>query len=201
MTPPPDVRRVALTGGIASGKSYCLARFAALGVPTIDADALAHDAVAVGAPALGAIARRFGPAVIQADGHLDRDALGRIVFGDATARQDLERIIHPLVYAGIDRWFRAQAAPGCAIADVPLLFETGHAAEFAVVIVAHCRVDQQIERLIARGLSAVEARQRLEAQWPTEDKVRRADFAIDTSGDKAGTDRQVREVWERVCRT
>ena len=83
--------RVALTGGIATGKSFCLARFAALGVPVIDADLLARDAVAPGSPGLAAIASRFGPSVILGDGSLDRAALGSLVFVDRTARADLER--------------------------------------------------------------------------------------------------------------
>src|SRR4051812_17485409 len=87
--------RVALTGGIATGKSYCLARFAALGAPTIDADALAHNLVEPGTAALSAIVSRFGASILRPDGHLDRAALGRVVFADPAARRDLERIIHP----------------------------------------------------------------------------------------------------------
>src|SRR3954471_4384592 len=97
--------RVALTGSIATGKSYCLARFAALGAPTIDADALARDAVAPGSPGLAAIAATFGQDVLTADGSLDRPALGRIVFGDANARAALEAIVHPEVYRRIRDWF------------------------------------------------------------------------------------------------
>ena len=93
--------RVALTGGIATGKSYCLERFAARGVPTIDADLLAREAVAPGTPGLSAIAARFGTGLLAPDGTLDRPALGRIVFGDMKARAALEAIIHPEVYRRI----------------------------------------------------------------------------------------------------
>src|SRR4030095_5670439 len=118
-------KRVALTGGIATGKSYCLAQFAALRAPTIYAEHVAHQAVAPGTAGFEAVRSRFGAGVIGADGSLDRDALGRIVFSDADARRALEGIIHPAVYAAIQRWFDGLArqdsrAPG--IADIPLLY-------------------------------------------------------------------------------
>ena len=118
--------RAALTGGIATGKSYCLHRFASHGVPIVDADVLAREAVAPGTPGLRAIAERFGPDVMTAGGALDRAALGRIVFRDAKARAGLEAIVHPEVYRRIREWF-AQIPSGSslAIADIPLVFETG----------------------------------------------------------------------------
>ena len=102
--------RIALTGGIATGKSYCLRRFAELGVPAIDADRLARDAVAPGTPGLAAVAARFGGGVIAADGSLDRGALGRIVFADTRARAALEAIVHPEVYRRIREWSANQPA-------------------------------------------------------------------------------------------
>ena len=96
--------RAALTGGIATGKSYCLSRFAALGAATIDADRLARDAVAPGTPGLQRVVERFGAGILLPDGTLDRPALGRIVFGDRGARADLEAIIHPEVYRRIGEW-------------------------------------------------------------------------------------------------
>src|SRR5687768_9715019 len=94
----------ALTGGIATGKSYCLARFAALGVPVIDADQLAREAVAPGTRGLASVAERFGPAILLPDGTLDRPALAQIVFADRRARADLEAIVHPDVYRRIREW-------------------------------------------------------------------------------------------------
>src|SRR5438046_2164247 len=128
--------RVALTGGIATGKSYCLARFASFGVPVIDADQLARDAVAPGSRALEEVAARFGPSILLADGSLDRPSLGRIVFTDRAARADLEAIVHPDVYRRIGEWL-ASLPPGTrvAIADIPLLFETGHTHDFDRVVV------------------------------------------------------------------
>jgi dephospho-CoA kinase len=97
--------RAALTGGIATGKSYCLGRFASLGVPVIDADQLARDAVAPGTPGLRAVAERFGTHLIKPDGMLDRAALGGLVFSDRGARAALEAIIHPEVRQRIREWF------------------------------------------------------------------------------------------------
>jgi dephospho-CoA kinase len=191
--------RVALTGGIATGKSYCLARFATLGAPTIDADLLARQAVAPGTAGFEAIRSRFGSAVLTADGRLDREALGRVVFADADARRALEGIVHPAVYAAVHRWFETLGRSGhspIGIADIPLLYETGHAGEFDAVIVAACPAEQQLARLMARsGLSQEDAAQRIAAQWPMAEKVRRATHVIDTSVSFERTDAQVREVW------
>jgi dephospho-CoA kinase len=192
--------RVGLTGGIATGKSYCLARFAALGVPVVDADLLARDAVAPGSRALADVATRFGASILLPDGSLDRAALGRIVFTDRAARTDLEAIVHPEVYRRIGEWFAARPpATRLAIADIPLLFETGHDHDFERVIVAACDPQQQLRRLMQRdSLSEAEARARLNAQWPIEEKVARADYVIRTDGTVADTDSQVSTVYEML---
>ena len=191
----------ALTGGIATGKSYCVGRFAALGAQVIEADRLAREAVAPGTPGLAAVGSRFR-GVVRADGSLDRQALGRIVFTDARARADLEAIVHPEVYRRIREWsVNLPAATGLAIADIPLLFETGHEHDFDAVIVCACSPDEQVRRVIARdGLTEREARFRIAAQWPIEEKVRRADYVIRTDGDFAETDRQVAAVVRRLTR-
>jgi len=192
--------RVGLTGGIATGKSYCLARFATLGVPVVDADLLARDAVAPGSRALADVATRFGASILLPDGSLDRAALGRIVFTDRAARTDLEAIVHPEVYRRIGEWFAARPpATRLAIADIPLLFETGHEHDFERVIVAACDPQQQLRRLMQRdSLSEADARARLNAQWPIEEKVARADYVIRTDGSVADTDSQVRTVYEML---
>jgi dephospho-CoA kinase len=192
--------RAALTGGIATGKSYTLAQFAALGVQVIDADQLARDAVAAGSAGLDAVTSRFGIAVLEPDGTLDRRALGRIVFSDQTARADLEAIIHPEVYRRINQWLvNLPPATRIAIADIPLLYETGHRYDFDQVIVCACSPAEQIRRIMARdNLTAVEAKARLDAQWPIEEKVARADYVIRTDGSHAETDRQVRTVFEAL---
>jgi dephospho-CoA kinase len=190
--------RAALTGGIATGKSFCLSRFAALGAATIDADILARDAVAPGSVGLEQVIRRFGTGVLLADGRLDRPALGRVVFGDRAARADLEAIVHPLVYRRIDDWFAdLPSGTRVALADIPLLFETGHQHDFERVVVCACDAAEQLRRLVTRDrLTAAEARARLAAQWPVAEKVRRADYVIRTDGTFAETEAQVRQVYE-----
>jgi len=192
--------RAALTGGIATGKSYCLGRFAALGAATIDADQLARQAVEPGTPGLQRVVERFGAGILREDGTLDRPALGRIVFADRTARADLEAIIHPEVYRRIGEWFAdLPAGTRVAIADIPLLFETGQEHDFDRVIVAACAPAEQLRRLMARdALDEPAARARLDAQWPIDAKVARADYVIRTDGSFSETDLAVRRVFDRL---
>ena len=184
------MRRIALTGGIASGKSTILRGLQRRGIPAIDADVLARDVVAPGTPAAAAIRLRFGDALFTADGTLDRKGLAALVFQDGAARAALEQIVHPEVYARIAAWFAA--LPGdtpAAVADIPLLFETGRETDFDAVIVAACSPDVQIARVMARdGLSEAGARQRLAAQWPLAEKMRRADYVIRTDGPAGETE-------------
>lgn len=189
--------RVGLTGGIATGKSYVLEQFRKRGVPCLDADSLAHGVMTAGSEATAAIAARFGPEVLAADGSVDRGRLGPIVFADPAARKDLERIVHPAVYRAIAAGVRAFELTGgyrLVVVDVPLLFETGAEKQFDRVIVTECPPELQIARLLERGLSDAAARQRLAAQWPTADKAARADFVIRTGGAFAETDAQVERV-------
>ena len=192
--------RAALTGGIATGKSFCLMAFAALGAATVDADLLAREAVAPGTPGLARVIERFGPAILRADGSLDRAALGRLIFADRAARADLEAIIHPDVYRRIGEWSaNLPAGTRVSIADIPLLFETGHQHQFERIIVCACDPAEQVRRIMARDdLPAAEARERLAAQWPIEEKVARADYVIRTDGTFAETEQQVREVFGRL---
>jgi dephospho-CoA kinase len=203
---PHRLQRIALTGGIATGKSVTLRRLAELGAHTIDADVLAREAVAPGTPGLAAVVARFGSDVLDSQGRLDRARLGSIVFADASARADLEHIIHPAVYTAIEDWFAAKAkeaattaAPIVAIADIPLLYETGQAGLFDLVVVAACPPEVQLERLMARdGLSETDARRRLAAQLPIDDKRARADIVIDTSGTRNETVRAIDEAWRQI---
>jgi dephospho-CoA kinase len=193
--------RVALTGGIASGKSYVLDQFRRHGVPCLDADALAHGVTAAGTEATAAIAERFGADILAPDGAVDRARLGPVVFADPAARKDLEAIVHPAVYRAIVaglRGFELIGDASFAVVDVPLLFETGRAKDFDRVIVTVSAPEVQIARLMERGLSDEAARQRLAAQWPTPDKAERADYVIRTDGSFAETDRQVEELIYRL---
>ena len=193
--------RAALTGGIATGKSFCLGRFAALGAAVIDADVLAREAVAPGSAGLAAITDRFGTAVLRPDGSLDRPALGRVVFKDATARAQLEAIIHPEVYRRITVWLaNLPLGTRVAMADIPLLFETGHEHDFERVVVAACDPEEQVRRVMRRDdLSHRDAQARVTSQWPIEEKARRADYVIRTDGSFAETDAQVREIFSQLA--
>ena len=193
--------KIALTGGIATGKSYVLDQFRRLGVSCLDADTLAHGVMVSGTEAAQAIAVRFGPDILEADGAVDRKKLGPIVFADESARRDLEAIVHPAVYRAINAALRAFSLIGgspIAVVDVPLLYETGHQSEFDRVIVTACPVDVQLRRLASRGLSEADARLRVAAQLPTEDKASQADFVIRTDGSFEETDRQVEQVWRTL---
>lgn len=192
--------RIALTGGIATGKSYCTAVFARLGVPVIDADILARDAVAPGTRGLQAIAEQFGPHLIGADGSLDRAALARVVFADSKARGALEAIVHPEVYRRVRDWFaNLPAGTRLAIADIPLLFETGQQHDFDAVVVCACAPSEQVRRVMARNnLSDADARARIAAQLPIDEKVARADYVIWTDRGFAETDAQVRTAHEML---
>jgi dephospho-CoA kinase len=187
------VTRVALTGGIASGKSHVLRSLAQRGVPTVDADRLAHEALAPATPAAAAVHAKFGRGVVDAEGRIDRRALAAIVFNDPDARLALEAIVHPAVYGEINRWF-ASLPPDTAfaVADIPLLYETGHEAEFDTVIVAACSPEEQLRRTTARDhLSHEDASARLTAQLPIDEKVRRANHVIWTTGSFDETERQI----------
>jgi dephospho-CoA kinase len=189
--------KAALTGGIATGKSHVLEGLRRRGVPCLDADVLAHGVEAAGTEATQAIEARFGGGVLAKDGSVDRRKLGPIVFADSVARRDLEAIVHPAVYRAIKaglRAFELTGNPRLAVVDVPLLFESGRASDFDMVIATVCRPEIQLARLIARGMSDADARQRLAAQLPSAEKAARANHVIDTSGTFEETDVQVDRV-------
>jgi dephospho-CoA kinase len=195
--------RVAVTGGIGTGKSVVLSQLAACGAAVVDADALVHDALRAGAPAVAEIRKRFGEEVVTADGDVDRARLGTIVFGDGQARRDLEAVLHPAVYRAIEAWMRAREVEGArvAVAEIPLLYETGHEGDFDCVVVTACDGEEQVRRAMGRsGMSDADARLRIAAQWPLPEKARRADFVIRTDGTVEETRRQARSVWDALLR-
>lgn len=191
-------RRVALTGGIATGKSHCLAAFKRLGAQVIDADQVARDVVAPGTEGFEAVVKRFGQSVLLGGNQLNRAALGSIIFADPLARTHLEAIIHPRVYVEMERWFtKLKAAVG--IADVPLLFETARESEFDCVVVAACTPEQQLARLMARShLNEAQARARIATQLPLATKVAKATYVIDTGGTREETASRTEEVWKKL---
>ncbi|HZI79703.1 MAG TPA: dephospho-CoA kinase [Vicinamibacterales bacterium] len=195
------MKRIALTGGMGTGKSHVRAVFAALGVPTIDADTLARDVVAHGTPGFEAVVAKFGRGILTTDGDLDRRTLGALVFADPGKRHDLEAILHPAIKGAIDQWYAAldQSAHAFAIADIPLLYEVGLDKEYDAVIVTSCTPQTQVRRIMARdNLDAAEVQRRLEAQLPLEEKVKRATHVIDTNGSLVQTNAQVHKLYQEL---
>ena len=190
----------ALTGGIATGKSYALDCFRRLGAACLDADELAHGVTGAGTEAAQAIAARFGSAMLDSTGAVDRKKLGPLVFADPAARRDLEAIVHPAVHRAIAAGLRAFELTGSpiAIVDIPLLYETAGQDRFERVIATVCAPETQLARLLHRGLSEPEARQRLAAQMPPEEKAARADFVIRTDGTFDETNAQVEAIWRQL---
>lgn len=195
---------VALTGGIASGKSTVARRLAELGAVVVDADVLAREVVAPGEPALDAIAERFGAQTIRPDGTLDRAALGAIVFSDASARADLNAITHPAVTLRSQRLFAeaAEADPRAVVVyDIPLLAEGRGAGEFDEVVVVHAPQEVRVERLVAlRGMTEAEARARVSSQASDEERLALADVVIDSSGSLDETLERADGLWEHLRR-
>jgi dephospho-CoA kinase len=201
--------RVGLTGGIAVGKSTVAAMLAKLGVVVIDADLLVHELMAPGGNATLAVVARFGDAIQDGSGGIDRERLGRIVFSDPSARRDLESIIHPLVRSEATvRFAQAARERGYRIGlfDAALLVETGTYRDFDKLIVVRCSPETQIERLTNRdGLAEEHARSRIAAQAPLEEKLAVADYVIDAGGTREATDeqairlfRKLEEDWRRL---
>ncbi len=193
---------VALTGGIASGKSTVARRLQELGAVVVDADQVARDVVEPGTPALARIAEEFGPSVIAADGSLDRAALGSIIFADEAARQTLNAITHPAVGERSRSLFSAAQAADPAVVvvyDVPLLVNErgeGRVGEFDRVVVVTADEETRVRRLIdLRGLPEADARRRIASQAPESARLAIADHVIDANGDREDTLRQVDELW------
>lgn len=194
--------RVGLTGSIAVGKSFVSGTLAELGCHVSDADRTARAVVAPGTPGLRAVAEAFGAEVLQADGTLDRARLGALVFADEAQRRLLNSLLHPYIIAAQDeelrRWEEADPA-GIAVVDAALMIESGGYRRFAKLIVVHCRPEIQLERLLARDkISRAEAARRIAAQMPQAEKMRYADFLIDTSDGFAATRERTAEVYAQL---
>lgn len=196
--PPRMSLLVGLTGNIASGKSTVAAAWAARGAVLVDSDVAAREAVAPGTPALQRIVGRFGRSILRDDGTLDRTALGRLVFADADARQDLERIIHPAVEAARQQAVHAARAAGAAIVlcDIPLLFEARLAWQFPRIVLVDAPPAVRIARLVTlRGMPAADADARVQAQLAASLKRPRADLVIDNDADRAALDARIDAAW------
>jgi dephospho-CoA kinase len=193
---------VALTGGIASGKSTVARRLAEHGAVVVDADQVAREVVEPGEPALVAIAEAFGPEVLAADGSLDRAALGAIVFSDPEGRLKLNAITHPAVLERSRALFAAAGAADPAaivVYDIPLLVEAGRHDEFDLVVVVHAATETRVARMIElRGMTREEALHRIHSQATDTDRFSIADVVIDADGTLEETLAQTDALWENL---
>jgi dephospho-CoA kinase len=194
--------KVGLTGSIAVGKSHVLAVLQELGCHVIDADQIARDVVAAGTAGLQAVVNEFGASVLNESGALDRKRLGQIVFADEAKRQKLNALLHPLIIAAQDQKVReleASDPDGVVVIDAALMIESGGYKRLDKLIVVHCDPELQLQRLMKRdSLTREAAVERIGAQMPQAEKMKYADFLIDTSGDFAGTLAQVEQVFAQL---
>ncbi|MCU1596505.1 MAG: dephospho-CoA kinase [Glaciihabitans sp.] len=198
------MRLVAVTGGIASGKSTVGKRLAELGAIVIDADVLAREVVEPGTAGLAAIEQAFGASVISADGTLNRPALGAIIFADADKREQLNAITHPAIWARARELFDAAAAEdpdAVLVYDVPLLAEAkgDRHKSFDLVVVVDADIQTRVDRMVElRGMSRAEAEGRLRAQASDADRLKLADLVIDANGSLDHTLEQTDALWREL---
>jgi dephospho-CoA kinase len=193
--------RVGLTGGIGSGKSAVSRRLASYGAVVIDADAVAREVVAPGTPGLAEVVQEFGPDVLRADGSLDRDRLGELVFADESLRRKLNAIIHPRVGERMAELERQAAGAPVIVHDVPLLAENHLAGSFDEVVVVDVPPRIQLDRLAReRGMPRAQAEARMRAQASREERLAVATIVVDNSGSLAELDREVGELWAELRR-
>lgn len=194
------MKRIGLTGGIGMGKTAVAERLSARGIQVIDTDRLARELTSPGQPALQEIAERFGREVFEPDGSLNRRRLAERVFGDLTARKDLERILHPRIRAEwkarSEEW-RNAGAP-LAVVVIPLLYETGAEQELDQVICVACTAQTQQGRLTDRHWTAEEIGARIRAQWPVAKKMALADYVLWSEGSFAVLNEQIERVVESM---
>lgn len=190
---------MALTGGIACGKSVVADLFRRWGAEVADADEVAHALLAPGGECVAAVAAAFGPQVRAADGGIDRQKLAGPVFADPRARARLEELVHPAVIRRLEAWaagIRAGGRPGVAV--IPLLYEVGLERKWDAVVSVVADEPTMLARLAQRGLSAAEARARIASQWPVQEKAARADYVIENNGSLAELEEKCRALWKNL---
>jgi len=193
-----------LTGGIASGKSTVARFMEALGAEVIDADGVGHELLQPGNPAFEQVVSQFGREIVKPSGEIDRERLGSIVFADQQKLSELTSIMHSRIIARITELaeeLHSREPRVVILVDAALIYEAGIADRFAKILVAWCRPEQQIERLMAKTqISREEAVRRIASQMPGEEKRRRADYVIDCSGSLAQTQAQVEALYPTLKR-
>lgn len=195
--------KIGLTGGIASGKSTIASLLVERGALLVDADQVAREVVLPGEQALEAIASTFGQAVLEADGSLNRKALGEIVFRDKDSLAKLEAITHPAIRERMQakiHTYAEQFPERLIVADIPLLYETKQEHLYDGIMVVYVPAEIQKVRLMERNqVSEEEAIRRVSLQMDIEQKRSKADWVIDNSGSLAETKRQLNEFWKSQC--
>jgi len=193
--------RIGLTGNIAVGKSCAAARFAELGAEVIDADRVSRELMEPGAPVYFRLTETFGPEILHSDGTIDRRRLGSIVFASEEKRRLLESITHPAIRDAIaGKIAEKEKISDVVIVEAALMIETGGYREYDRLIVVVCSPAVQLARLMARdGLAESEAKARISAQMPMEEKMRFADYVIDTSGSLKSTLEQTDAIYRKFC--
>jgi dephospho-CoA kinase len=193
-----------LTGGVASGKSTVARMLEGLGARIIDADRVGHELLRASQATYHELLRGFGNEILDSRGEIDRRRLGAIVFADPAKLRDLNSILHPRIMARVEELaaqYHAESPCAVIVVDAALLFEAGIGGRFTKVLVVWCRPEQQIERLMAKAeLSRQEAEQRIAAQMPVDQKRRRADYEIDSSGTLENTRAQVEALYPGLQR-
>lgn len=187
--------KVALTGGIGSGKSLVGEFFAELGAVVFDADQLARDVIERGTTGFDLVLGRFGDAILS-EGQINRSKLADIVFNDSIARKDLENIIHPLVKAAGDAIIKNSPSSAVVINQIPLVFETNGASRFDYIITVEAPEALRYERLRARGLKDFEIAKRISTQATRDERVSISNLVIENDGDKDQLLRKVETIWE-----
>ena len=194
--------RVGLTGGLASGKSFVATHLAQLGCHIIRADDIGHAVIAPGGETWGSVVALFGNAILRENGEIDRRGLGALVFDQPDRLAALNAIMHPPIFRRQERLIadaEASDPRGIAVVEAAIIFETGSYARYQKIIVAACTEAQQIERAMKRDqLTREQVESRLARQLPLAEKVKRADYVIDTSGTKEDTVRQTEQVYESL---
>jgi len=189
--------RVALTGGIASGKSTVLRMFKQLGAAVLDCDKIAKALMRKGNRGYKRIVEEFGKEILDEKGKIDRRKLANLIFFAEEKRRKLNALIHPLVYERVEERLR-RMKDEVVIVDVPLLVESGGTKLFDKVIVVYAKPSVQLERLIKRGLSEEEAKARMNAQASWEERLRVADFVVRGDEEMEETERQVKKIWKKL---
>jgi dephospho-CoA kinase len=193
-----------LTGGIACGKSTVARFFRELGAYIFDADHLGHEVIEPGLAAYQEVVKRFGKGILDSGGRIDRRKLGPKVFADLRQLRQLNAIVHPHIISRVKKMAAGEYKRNpraVVIVDAALIFEAGLGETLRKVIVVWCRPEQQLERLVAKaGLSREEAKRRIDAQMPVEEKRKRADFEIDCSGTLEQSRAQVKAIYPELLK-